>query len=150
MNAKRFNWPLLSGFLLSVFAFLSYFFIFVWFPITRNFPWANLLLFVIAVVLLVLGLRRTLTETRSMVSKILSSAITGLGVLICVLFVFGYFVFATWIPASTGAPHVGQKAPDFVLPDTSNRQVSLNELLTSPINGKAPKGVLLVFYRGYW
>jgi len=150
MNAKRFNWPLLTGLLLSVFAFLSYFFIFVWFPITRNFPWANLLLFAIAIVLLIIGLRRTLTETRSTISKILGSAVTGFGVLICVLFVFGYFVFARWIPASTGAPHVGQKAPDFVLPDASNRQVSLNELLTSPVNGKAPKGVLLVFYRGYW
>jgi len=28
--------------------------------------------------------------------------------------------------------------------------VSLNQLLTSPINGAAPRGVLLVFYRGYW
>ncbi len=28
--------------------------------------------------------------------------------------------------------------------------VSLNELMTSPINGKAPRGVLLIFYRGYW
>ena len=26
----------------------------------------------------------------------------------------------------------------------------LAELRTSPINGKAPRGVLLIFYRGYW
>jgi hypothetical protein len=150
MNSKRFNWPLLSGFLMSVFAFLSYFFIFVWFPITRNFPWANLLLFVIAVVLLVIGLRRTLSEARSKFSKILGSAVAVSGILICVLFVFGYFVFARWIPASHGAPHVGQKAPDFTLSDSNNQPVSLNGLLAAPINGKAPKGVLLIFYRGYW
>jgi hypothetical protein len=150
MNAKRFNWPMLLGFLLSIFAFISYFVIFVWFPTTRNFPWANLLLFVVSLVLLFLGLRRTLSEDRSKLSKILGSVVATLGVLICALFVFNFFVFAKWIPASKGAPQVGQKAPDFTLADTNNKQVSLNELLTSPINGKAPKGVLLVFYRGYW
>jgi hypothetical protein len=34
--------------------------------------------------------------------------------------------------------------------DTTGKSVALSELLTSPINGQAPKGVLLVFYRGYW
>ena len=150
MNAKRFNWPMLLGFVLSVFAFLSYFFIFVWYPSTRNFPWANFLLFAVAIVLLVLGLKRTFGETRSKVSKILGSLAAALGVLICVLFVFGFFVFARMIPASKGAPQVGQKAPEFTLSDLNNQQVSLNQLLTTPINGKAPKGVLLVFYRGYW
>jgi hypothetical protein len=28
--------------------------------------------------------------------------------------------------------------------------VSLGQLLSNPINGKAPRGLLLVFYRGYW
>ena len=150
MNAKRFNWPLLLGFLLSVFAFLSYFFIFVWYPSTRNFPWANFLLFAIAIALLVLGLKRTFSETRSKFSKVLGSLAAVLGVLICTLFLFGFFVFARMIPPSKGAPQVGQKAPEFTLSDSNNQQVSLNQLLTSPINGKAPKGVLLVFYRGYW
>jgi peroxiredoxin len=54
------------------------------------------------------------------------------------------------IPASKGAPQVGQRAAEFTLPDTTNKQVSLNELMTAPINGKAPRGVLLIFYRGYW
>jgi hypothetical protein len=150
MNAKRFNWPMLLGFLLSLFAFISYFVIFVWFPTTRDFPWANLLLFAGSLALLVMGLRRTLTEDRSRLSKILGSVVATFGFLICALFVFNFFVFAKWIPASKGAPQVGQKAPAFTLPNTDNQQVSLNELLTSPINGKAPKGVLLVFYRGYW
>ena len=52
--------------------------------------------------------------------------------------------------ASVGAPQVGQKAPDFTLSDTSNKPMSLAGLLTQPINGKSPKGVLLIFYRGYW
>ena len=150
MNGKRFNWPLLSGFLLSVFGFLSYFFIFVWYPSTRNFPWANFLLFAVAIVLLVIGVRRTFVETRSKFSKALGTIAALLGVLICTLFVFAFFVFAKMIPASKGAPQVGSKAPEFTLSDSNSQQVSLNQLLTSPINGKAPKGVLLVFYRGYW
>jgi len=40
--------------------------------------------------------------------------------------------------------------PPFSLPDATGKQVSLTELLTAPVNGSAPKGVLLVFYRGYW
>jgi peroxiredoxin len=66
------------------------------------------------------------------------------------LFVFTIFIGGRWLPASKGAPQVGQRAPDFSMPDSSGKTVSLNELLTTPINGNAPKGVLLVFYRGYW
>ena len=66
------------------------------------------------------------------------------------LFIFSVFVFSRWLPPSTGAPQVGQKAPDFTLQDQTGRQVSLNELLTAPVNGNPPKSVLLVFYRGYW
>jgi len=150
MNTKRFNWQTWTGFLLSLFAFLSYFFIFVWFPITRDFPWANLLLFVCAIALLVFGLRRAFAKERPLRSKITASIVTTLGVLICAMFLFAYFVAGRWLPESRGAPHVGQKAPDFTLTDSKNKQVSLAELLSTPINGQAPKGVLLVFYRGYW
>jgi peroxiredoxin len=57
---------------------------------------------------------------------------------------------AKQLPASRGAPQVGQKAPDFTLKDTSEKPVALSELLSTPVNGSKPKGVLLVFYRGYW
>ena len=66
------------------------------------------------------------------------------------LFVFTTFVMARWMPAAQGAPQVGRKAPEFTLADTDGRPVSLSELLSTPVNGKAPKGVLLIFYRGYW
>ena len=152
MNIKRLNWPLWTGFLLTLAAFLSYFFIFVLFPFTRDFPWANLLLFVIAAVLLFMGLRRGFASDRPHPtrSKIVSSIVSGLSLLVIALFVFTIFIGGRWLPASKGAPQVGQRAPDFSLPDSSGKTVSLNELLTTPINGNAPKGVLLVFYRGYW
>jgi len=152
MNTKRLNWPLWLGFLLPLGAFLSYFFIFIWFPFTRDFPWANLLLFVIAVVLLFMGLRRGFASDRPhpIRSKIVSSIVSLLSLVVIALFVFTIFIGGRWLPASKGAPQVGQRAPEFSLPDSSGKTVSLNELLTTPINGNAPKGVLLVFYRGYW
>ena len=152
MNIKRLNWPLWVGFLLTLAAFLTYFFVFIWFPSTRDFPWANLLLFLIAGVLLFMGVRRGFAAdlphpTRS---KIVSALVSTFSLVVFALFVFTIFVAGSWLPASKGAPQVGQRAPDFTLPDTSGKPVSLDELLTTPINGNAPKGVLLVFYRGYW
>jgi len=152
MTARRFNWPLWLGFLLTVAAFFSYFAVFVQFPVTRDFPWANLVLFVIAGLLLFLGIRRGFASDRPHPtrSKIITSLVGLLSLVVFAFFVFVIFVAARWLPASAGAPHVGQRAPEFTLSDTNSKQVSLNELLSSPINGSVPKGVLLVFYRGYW
>ena len=152
MTTRRFNWPLWVGFVLTLATFFSYFAVFLWFPVTRDFPWANLVLFVIAGVLLFMGVRRGFAPDRPHPtrSKIVTSIVGLLGVFVIAAFVFGIFIAARWLPASTGAPHVGQRAPEFTLADTTGRQVSLNDLLTAPVNGSAPKGVLLVFYRGYW
>lgn len=152
MTLRRFNWPLLVGFALTIAAFLTYFSVFIWFPVTRDFPWANLLIFVVALIFLFAGVRSGFASDRPHPtrSKIVTSIVALLSVAILGMFVFIVFVGARWLPASKGAPQVGHRAPEFTLPDTSGKQVSLNELLTSPINGTAPKGVLLIFYRGYW
>ena len=150
ITKRRFNWPLWTGFVLSIFAFLGYYLIFVWFPPTRDFPSINLLLILGALILLFMGLRRAFAVGRSRFSKILATIAATLGLLICAMFVFVFFVAAKWIPQSTGAPHVGQKAPEFRLADINNKQVTLSDLLSTPLEGKQPKGVLLVFYRGYW
>jgi hypothetical protein len=152
MTPRRLNWPLWVGFVLTIAAFLSYFFVFVLFPITRDFPWANLLIFVVALVLLFTGVRRGFAPDRPHPtrSKIVASIVATLSVVILGLFVFTIFVVGRWLPASKGAPQMGQRAPDFSLPDTNGNQVSLIDLLTTPVNGSAPRGVLLVFYRGYW
>ena len=149
---RRFNWPLWAGFVLALLASFSYFAFFVQFPVTRDFPWVNLLLFVLAAILLFMGVRRGFARDRAHPtrSKIVTSIVTTLGVLVIALFLFGIFIAGRWLPASTNAPHVGQKVPEFTLSDSNNRQVSLNQLMTEPIEGKAPKGVLLVFYRGWW
>lgn len=152
MNVRRFNWPIWAGFLLSLIAFFSYFLVFVWFPVTRDFPWANLLLFALAAALLLVGVRRAFSSERlhPRRSKIGGTILATLSVAIFGFFIFSTFFMARSLPASHNAPQAGRNAPDFTLSDTNGKPVSLSELLASPMNGKAPKGVLLVFYRGYW
>jgi hypothetical protein len=150
MQTRSFNWPVWAGLLISVVAFFSYFFVFVRFPVTRDFPWASLLLFGVAAALLLVGLRRAFAPERRLGSKAAGIVAATLAVAIFGFFVFTTFIMSRWMPAAQGAPRIGQRAPDFTLSDTDGKPVSLSELLSTPVNGKAPKGVLLVFYRGYW
>jgi hypothetical protein len=147
---RKFNWQIWASFLLSVVAFLSYPSVFVRWPITRDFPWANLLLFGVAATLLLVGVRRAFSPDRRLKSKIAASVLTILSVLVLGVFVFSIFVASKWLPASHGAPQIGQKVPDFTLADTNEKPMSLSELLAAPIDARAPRGVLLIFYRGYW
>lgn len=149
---KRLNWPLWAGFLVSIIAFFSFFAFFVNFPITRDFPWANLLLFGLAAILLLIGLRRAYREPTLYRGKIFGPILTVLSVVVFALFSYGVFVASRQLPAAHGAPQVGQKAPEFSLLDTTGKPASLSQLLSAPLPGAAqtPKGVLLVFYRGYW
>ena len=106
--------------------------------------------FAIAMVLLILGLRRAFKPDKTVVSKILSSLAATFGVFMLAALLFLFFVMGSWLPASSAAPQVGQKAPDFTLTDANDKQVALAQLLTERINNKTPKAVLLIFYRGYW
>ena len=150
MTLKKFNWQIWAGFLITFAGLFAFQLFFVLFPATRDFPWANLILIAVAVVFLFLGLKRAFKPDRSKKSKVLASILATLSIAAIGLFLFAAFILSKQLPASTGAPQVGQKAPDFTLADTTGTQVSLSNLLSTPIKGKQPKGVLLVFYRGYW
>jgi peroxiredoxin len=55
------------------------------------------------------------------------------------------------LPPSNGAPRVGQKAPDFTLPDTDGNPVTLSKLFEPGAGGgEGARSALLIFYRGYW
>jgi hypothetical protein len=155
MKIRQINWPLWAGFLLSVIAFFSYFLFFVRFPVTRDFPWANLLLFGLAGAILVVGLRRAFVPAPSSRGKISAPILATLSVAVFAFFGFSVFVASKHLPPAHGSPQLGQKAPAFTLLDTSGKSVSLAELLSAPLpghsgDGRVPRGVLLVFYRGYW
>jgi len=147
---QKLNWPIWTGVLLSLVAGLSYPLVFVRWPITREVPWVNLILFAIALVLLFFGLRRAFKPDKRIISRIFSSLAAVFGVALLAGLLFVVYVMGSWLPASSAAPRVGQKAPDFTLNDLNDKPVTLSQLLTEPFNNQPPKGVLLIFYRGYW
>ena len=148
MSTRRLNWPLWSGFVLTPIAFLSFPLLFERWPVTRDFPWVNLLLFGLAALLLFIGVRRAfapgplrwLRLTNGLIASVLSVAIFA-------NFVTRVFVHARHLPASAHAPQVGERALDFTLPDENGAPVSLAALLSpaSVPGAPASKGVLLVF-----
>jgi hypothetical protein len=142
---RRWNWMLWVGFLVVVAALFSYE-IFVRFPITRDFPWANLSLFAIGGILLVMGLVRAYGQPAKYRGKVFGPILALLSLLIFAMFAYPLFYIVRQMPASASAPPVGDKAPDFSLVDQNWRTVALHELLSA----SGTHGVLLIFYRGYW
>jgi hypothetical protein len=140
---KSWNWSLWIGFLFALAGFLSYTF-FAQFPITRDFPWANLLLFAVGGTLLVVGLFRAFGKPRAYRGKIFGPILATLGILILAFFSYVFFYQLRQVPPSTGAPRVGQKAPEFRLSDLDGKHVTLSDLVSNS------KAVALIFYRGFW
>jgi hypothetical protein len=140
---KRWNWSLWIGFLFALAGFFSYTF-FAQFPITRDFPWANLLLFGVGGIFLVLGLFRAFGKSQVYRGKIFGPILATLGLLIFVFFSYVFFYELRQVPPSTGAPRVGQKAPEFTLSDQDGQNVSLSDLVSGS------KALALIFYRGFW
>jgi hypothetical protein len=144
------NAPLGWGFLLSLVAFLSYVPIFAKYPITRDVPWVNFLLFALGLVFLFVGLRRAFAQPSLYRGRIAGPILTTLSVAALVFFCFTIFSLGKHLPPSTRAPKVGQKAPDFTLADSNAATVSLASLLSTNDASHPTKGVVLIFYRGYW
>ena len=155
MTARKRNWLPLLGFLVSLAAFASYLFFFARFPVTRDLPWANALLFLAALALGVVGVRRAYAAQPAFGGRITAPLLTVLSLLVAAGFTFFVAHASRQLPASAGAPRVGQRAPEFTLPDIHNQPVALAGLLTQPLSAQQgpatpPRAVLLVFYRGYW
>jgi hypothetical protein len=140
---KSWNWSLWIGFLCALGGFFSYTF-FALFPITRDFPWANLLLFAVGGICLVVGLFRAFGKARVYRGKIFGPILATLGVLMFGFFSYVFFYQLRQVPPSAGAPRVGQKTPEFTLLDQDGKDVSLGELVSRS------KAVALIFYRGFW
>ncbi|PYJ44372.1 MAG: hypothetical protein DME86_00595 [Verrucomicrobia bacterium] len=140
---RRWNWPLWTGFLLALAGLFSYA-VFAQFPITRDFPWANLLLFASGGILLVLGLGRAFGRPQVYRGKMFGPILAVLSLLAFTLFDYGVLYELRQMPASAGAPRVGEKVTEFTLPDQNGKAVALTDLLSSS------DGAVLIFYRGHW
>ncbi len=138
------NVPIWAGFAIVIAALVSYVPIFTLFPLTRDIPWANYLLFLFGFGLLAVGLRRAFRNPEHYRGKIIGSILAALSVLLCGFFVGSILYFGKQIPSAEQALRPGQSAPPFVLQDITGKQVALSELM------KGHRAVVLVFYRGYW
>jgi hypothetical protein len=133
-----------GGFGAALLAALSYVPVLARFPLTRDFPWVNLLLFLAAGWLLGKGLRRAFRQPEKYRGKVIGTVFSVVSLALFGLFSWGVFVVARALPPAQAALRVGQRAPDFTLSDTDGRPVTLTQLR----QGK--RAVLLIFYRGYW
>lgn len=114
----------------------------------RALVWLSALFAFGALAFLAWGLKLFLANGLGKTRKIRSSLLAVVSALLIAVNLFGFF-HARAVPASAGAPQVGQKIPDFTLPDIHNQPLSLSALF-APANNAPPKTVLLIFYRGYW
>ena len=149
---RSWNWSLWIGFFFVLAGFLSYTF-FARFPITRDFPWANFLLFGVGGIFLLVGLIRAFGKPQHYRGRIVGPILAALSVVVFGFFSYLIFYELRQLPASTRGPRVGERAPAFTLPDQDNNQVSLADLLSAPASSASTakaNAVLLIFYRGFW
>ena len=167
LTERQRNWAPWLGLLLALAAMLSNAGFFLRVPGERAIPWLSLALAIAALVCAVAGVMQAFRQPQVYRGKVAGSILGVVVLLIFTVTVFGHFSSRA-LPASAGAPQVGQKAPDFTLADTSGNKVSLGQLLgkaeaanaATNANGSGsasgasttvpPRAVLLVFYRGYW
>jgi hypothetical protein len=150
---REWNWRIWSGFLLAVAAVPGYFLFFAKFPITRNVPWVSWLMFAGAAWLLWAGVRRAFASPELVRGRIAGPILAVLSLGAAGLFGWVTLYASRQLPVAAAAPRVGDQAPAFTLSDTTGKMVALSALLSEPLPGREggkTRGVLLVFYRGYW
>ncbi len=153
-STRNLNWRIWVGFLLAVAALPSYGGLFARFPVTRN-GWTSWLMFAAAAWLLWVGVRRAFRSPDVYRGKIIGPILAVVSLAAVSLFGYATMYASRQLPRSMAAPRVGVNAPEFTLADTSGKQVTLSSLLSEPFAGRQgpearPRGVLLIFYRGYW
>jgi hypothetical protein len=140
---RRRNLLIWAGFLVVLAACFSYPLFFASFAVTRDTPWLNATFFVVGAAMLALGIRRAFSAPDRYRGKIAGPTLGVLTLLLGGLFYYGLFVL-TKLPAVHAAVKAGERAPAFALNDADGKQVRLEDL----VQGR--RGVLLIFYRGYW
>ena len=148
-NPRRYQ-VLWLGLLITVLGVLSNWLYFLALPGQEIFPWINVLVPATGLVVVLVGLRRAFVSPQTSGGKILAPVFAIVSAVVFGASVWGLH-HARDLPAASGAPRIGEKAPDFTLVSANGRATSLPQLLSEPMSNSAPpKALLLVFYRGYW
>lgn len=140
---RHWNAWIWAGFVAAILAVASYFALFLRFAVTRDVPWVTYLLFVVSGALFAIGIPRAYRDPERYRGKVLGPILAGLSALALGGFI-ALLVFSKQLPSAQNARRVGETAPSFELANTAGQKVALSELLRSH------RGVVLVFYRGYW
>ena len=143
---RRWNVPIWIGVLVVAAVAATYFPLIDRFYDYRDNPWYALLIAGAGLAIGGFGLVRAFRDPATYRGRIVGTILMVLAVAFVGLFATGNLILARMLPGSPGAPRVGQKAPEFTLPDAGGRPVALSDLVASAGGG----GVLLIFYRGYW
>src|SRR5258705_11725809 len=122
---RRWNLSIWLGFLIVIGAPFLYLAVFVRFPVLRDVPWTTLPFFALGIGLMAHGIRRAWRQPEAYRGRIAGPILLGAGVAGLAFFAFGIFYAARQLPASAGAPRVGQKAPQVPLQDTEGHPVTL-------------------------
>jgi len=141
---RSWNLPIWIGFVIVVIALASYIPVFTKFAVTRDFPWANYLLFLAGGVVLAWGLRRAYRDPQRYRGKISGTILGVLAVVLAGSFVVFTVYLSKQIPSAESALHTGQRAPAFRLQNADGKQVTFADLANNQ------RAVVLIFYRGYW
>lgn len=133
---------LFIGLVLSLGGFLSYFLYFSRFPALRDFPWVNLPLIIVGLILSLSGTYKIFKGSSGFFLKSIGTG--GLVLSIACLGLFSYYVFVMsgTMPTVGVIPAVGTVAPSIVLVDQGGKTITLESF--------KGKQVVVAFYRGYW
>jgi hypothetical protein len=141
-GSHRRNHLIWIGVVVTFLAAVSYFTFFAGFPALRDFPWVNLPLVGLGVLVSAWAVRRAYGRAKAYRGRILSVV----GLALSGTLAAGFMTYVFWItyllPSPTQTALDLVQAPDFALVSMNGETVRLGDLRGSK--------VVLVFYRGFW
>jgi uncharacterized BrkB/YihY/UPF0761 family membrane protein len=140
---RKWNWPIWVGLVVTVGGLLSYGF-FAQFPITRDFPWANLLLLGVVVALLIFGLFRAFGRPQLYRGKIFGSILTAIALFLFAFFSCEIFTFCARFRSPLTRRALAKRRPNSHCSIKMESKSRWADLLSGS------RVVVLIFYRGFW